>query len=81
MYLVFADTGRDIEWCREHLPSGLRYRFFSQFVPLVATWEKGAMVKGCGREGGREGERERGREGERERVRARFMWVSLIPPL
>jgi len=53
------------------LPSGLRYRFFSQFVPLVATWEKGAMVKGCGRERGgskgaeesEEGGREGGREG------------------
>eukprot|EP00802_Teleaulax_amphioxeia_P014547 Tamp_14614.p1 GENE.Tamp_14614~~Tamp_14614.p1 ORF type:complete len:271 (-),score=32.44 Tamp_14614:286-1098(-) len=49
VYLVFADTERDIDWCRQHLPARLRVRFFSEFVPLVATWDKGAMVKGSGK--------------------------------
>jgi hypothetical protein len=49
VYLVFADTPPDIQWCRDQIPPRLRYRFFSEFVPLIGTWDKGAMVKGHGR--------------------------------
>ena len=49
VYLVFADTARDIQWCKDNIPPRLRYRFFSEFVPLVSTWVKGAMVQGTGK--------------------------------
>lgn len=47
-YLVFADSPSDVTWCKQHIPPRLRFRFFSEFVPLVGTWDKGAMVKGHG---------------------------------
>mmetsp|Transcript_34595 Transcript_34595/g.53999 ORF Transcript_34595/g.53999 Transcript_34595/m.53999 type:complete len:225 (-) Transcript_34595:61-735(-) len=46
VFLVFTDTPADVEWCRSNL-HGLQLRFFSDFIPLVATWEKGAGVKGA----------------------------------
>ena len=49
VYLIFADTPKDIEWCKKNVPKRLRVFFFCDFVPLVATWDKGAMVKGFGR--------------------------------
>jgi hypothetical protein len=33
---------------REHLPSRLRLAYYSDYIPLVATWDRGAAVKGHG---------------------------------
>ena len=45
-YLVFTDTPSDVAWARSNLPRGLNVTFFSDLVPLVATWEEGAGAMG-----------------------------------
>mmetsp|Transcript_13033 Transcript_13033/g.45830 ORF Transcript_13033/g.45830 Transcript_13033/m.45830 type:complete len:701 (-) Transcript_13033:1041-3143(-) len=49
VYLVFADTPADVQWCRENIPANIRTKFYSDYVPLMSTWEKGAGVKDHGK--------------------------------
>ncbi|EKX45344.1 hypothetical protein GUITHDRAFT_138926 [Guillardia theta CCMP2712] len=47
VYLVFADTPADVQWCRENIPANIRTKFYSDYVPLMSTWEKGAGIAAC----------------------------------